>query len=274
MTTELEQLKNGGAGLLESEICHDSSHMKATALRSYGGQQAAAVGDDQITEYLPMVSSIARKVVGYCRPPLSFEDLVSAGTIGLIKAARDYDPSRQAQFKTYAYIRIKGAILDELRSASMLPTAMNKQVKEAFDVSRQMTEETGRSPSDEELAQRLEISREQLGVLFDNARAQRFVSLDNQEQGGQGAAELVAAAEMGGPQQQLEKAELIERMSKAIAELDEKRRRIVLLYYQQHLTMKQVAEVLNVTESRVCQLHASALFNLSSKLRDWNDGEC
>ena len=274
MTTPFEQINNNGAVTLDFDTDRGSSHMKATALRSYGGQQTASVGDDQITEYLPMVSSIARKVAGYCRPPLSFEDLVSAGTIGLIKAARDFDPSRQAQFKTYAYIRIKGAILDELRSASMLPTAMNKQVKEAMDLSRRIMEETGHTPSDEELAQRLGISPEQLSILFDGARAQHFISLDNQEQNGQAAAEMVSAAQGCGPQQQLEKAELIERMSQAIAELDEKRRQIVLLYYQQHLTMKQVAEVLNVTESRVSQLHASALFNLSSKLRDWNDGEC
>ncbi len=274
MTTQLEQLRNTGtSGVRDLELEHGTSHMKATALRIYGGQQSTSVGEDKISEFLPMVSSIARKVAGYCRPPLSFDDLVSAGTVGLIKAARDFDPSRQAQFKTYAYIRIKGAILDELRSNSMLPAMMNRQVKEALELSRKITEETGVAPSDEELARRLDITSEQLAVLFDSARAQYFVSLDAQDHNGQGVAERVTAAELGSPQQQLEKAELIEQLSGAIAELDDKRRQIIILYYQQHLTMKQVAEVLDVTESRVSQLHASALFNLSSKLREWNDGE-
>lgn len=267
MTTQLEQLRNAGA-VHDLDVEHGTGHMKAMALRTYGGQRSSSIGDDQITEYLPMVSSIARKVAGYCRPPLSFEDLVSAGTIGLIKAAHDYDPSRQAQFKTYAYIRIKGAILDELRRSSMLPTTMNRQVKEALELSRKITEETGAAPSDEELARRLGITPEQLAILFDSARVRTFLSLDVQDPSGQGAAERVAAADICGPQQQLEKAELIEQLSAAIAELDEKRRKIIILYYQQHLTMKQVAEVMDVTESRVSQLHASALFNLSSKLRD------
>jgi RNA polymerase sigma factor for flagellar operon FliA len=89
------------------------------------------VEDEQIAEFLPMVGKIARQVVTYLKPPLSFEDMVSAGTVGLVRAARDFDPSHQAEFKTYAYIRIRGAILDELRCWSFVPANLNRRIRDA-----------------------------------------------------------------------------------------------------------------------------------------------
>ena len=230
------------------------------------------MSEDQITEYLPMVNSIARKVANYLRPPLSFEDLVSAGTIGLLKAARDFDTRHGAAFKTYAYIRIKGAILDEMRSVSMLPSHLNRQVKDLMELSQRIVDETGVTPTDEELASRLGISRDQMVALLDNARAQRFLSLQaGSEESGSLESGLCATGEVG-PDRELERAELIEKMSSSISALDEKRRQVVVLYYQQHLTMRQIAEVLDITESRVSQLHASAIFNLSAELKEWRDG--
>ena len=249
-----------------------SSHVNAVALRNYKKQTPQKLTDEEITQFLPMVNGIAHKVASYLRPPLSFEDLVSAGTIGLVKAARDYDTSHGAQFKTYAYIRIKGAILDELRSASLLPSNVNRQVKDVMELSHRITVEQGVAPTDEELAQGLGITREALSQLQETARAQHFVSLDSVETDGASLLGMLVAPKSTGPQVQLEQTELIDELTRAISELDQKRRRIVVLYYQQHLTMKQISEVLSITESRVSQLHASALFNLSAKLREWKDG--
>jgi RNA polymerase sigma factor for flagellar operon FliA len=247
--------------------------MKTVALRTYGDQKIQAVSEDQISEFLPLVNRIAHKAASYLRPPLSFEDLVSAGTVGLIKAVRDYDASHGAGFKTYAYIRIKGAILDELRSTSILPTAVNRQVKEVQDLSRRITEKTGTAPTDEDLADTLGIPPEEIYQLLDNARAQRFVSLSGLEQDGPSLDESLPALQAISPDRQLEQTELVEKLTEAIGELDPKRRQTVVLYYQQHLTMKQIADVLGITESRVSQLHASALFSLSATLRTWSDGQ-
>jgi RNA polymerase sigma factor for flagellar operon FliA len=247
-------------------------HLKAVALRTYADQKAAPVSDEQITDFLPLVNSIARRVANYLRPPLSFEDLVSAGTIGLLKAARDFDGRFGASFKTYAYIRIKGAVLDELRSVSMLPTHLNKQVKELVELSQRIMDETGLPPTDDELARRLGLSRDQVYELQDSARAQRFLSLQAGDEDSPSLESGLCANGVESPDQEMERAELIDSMSAAIGALDEKRRRIVVLYYQQHLTMRQIAEVLGITESRVSQLHASALFNLSANLREWRDG--
>jgi RNA polymerase sigma factor FliA len=276
VTSKLDDLTidstQGEPATVSSPASSAPMHMKTVALRTYGDQKTQAVSEDQISEFLPLVNRIAHRAASYLRPPLSFEDLVSAGTVGLIKAVRDYDASHGAGFKTYAYIRIKGAILDELRSASILPTAVNRQVKEIQDLSRKITEKTGTAPTDEDLADQLGVPPEEIFQLLDNARAQRFISLSAFEQDGPSLDESLPDSQAIRPEQQLEQTELVEKLAQAIGALDPKRRQTVVLYYQQHLTMKQIAEVLEITESRVSQLHASALFSLSTTLRAWSDG--
>ena len=247
-------------------------HLKTVALRAYSGQKRQAVENERITELLPMVPKIVQRVVAYLKPPLSFEDLVSAGTVGLVKAARDYDPSHQAEFKTYAYIRIKGAVLDELRGWSFVPANLNKQVHKALQLSQEITKQTGTAPTDAELAEKLGITVNKLYKTFENARAQNFVSIDGFGEDMSALRCVLAAADTIIPDEQVNRTELIDKLTEAIQQLTERHRQVILLYYQQHLKMKQIAEILKVTESRVSQLHASALFNLSVKLRQWKDG--
>jgi RNA polymerase sigma factor for flagellar operon FliA len=249
-----------------------ADHLKAVAMRAYNGHKHNRIGDEEILQLLPMVRKIARRAVTYLKPPLSFEDLVSAGTVGLLKAARDFDASHQAEFKTYAYIRIKGAVLDELRRASLLPSGLNRQIRTAQELSRRIAEQTGTPPTDEELAAKLGIPVQEVYELFESARASRFVSIDAISDEQPALGDLLPAAPTDGPDSLLEKTELIKDLTDAIGELDERRQQIIVLYYHEHLTMKQIAEVLEITESRVSQLHASALFNLSARLEQWKDG--
>jgi RNA polymerase sigma factor for flagellar operon FliA len=248
------------------------NHLNRAATRAYSGQKKQLVSNEQISELLPMVHKIVRQVVTYLRPPLSFEDLVSAGTVGLVKAAHEFDPSHHAEFKTYAYIRIKGAILDELRDWSFVPANLNKQIQDATQTSRKIMEQTGNTPTDEELAEKLAISVEQLYETFENARAQHFVSLDGFGEDMPPLGSLLAASNTTTPDEQAERTELTDKLTEAIQQLSQKQKQIIILYYQQHLTMKQIADVFEITESRVSQLHASAIFNLSVKLRQWKDG--
>ena len=257
----------------EQQLVKDSpKHLKTVALRAYSGQKKQSVDDQRITSFLPMVHKIVQQVVTYLRPPLSFEDLVSAGTVGLVKAARDYDPFRRAEFKTYAYIRIKGAVLDELRGWSFAPASLNKRIQNALELSRKITEQTGTAPTDEELAEKLGITIDKLYQTFENARAQHFVSIDGFADSTPILGDILAAANTTTPDEQIEQTELIDNLTQAIQQLPERKRQLVLLYYQQHLTMKQIADLFKITEPRVSQLHASALFNLSVKLRQWKDG--
>jgi RNA polymerase sigma factor for flagellar operon FliA len=249
-----------------------SEHLKAVAARTYRGHKSRHIGDEEILRLLPMVRKIARRAVSYIRPPLSLDDLVSAGTIGLLKAARDFDASHQAEFKTYAYIRIKGAVLDELRRASLLPSGINKKVRQAQELSRKIAEETGSLPTDEELAHRLGVPIDDVYELFESARAQHFVSIDGFADEQPALGEVLAAADTAAPESRLERTELLDKLTEAMQELDQRRMQVIVLYYHQQLTMKQIANLLDITESRVSQLHASALFSLSVKLEQWKDG--
>jgi RNA polymerase sigma factor for flagellar operon FliA len=247
-------------------------HLKTIALRAYSGNRRQSFENELIVEFLPMVHKIVQRVVTYLKPPLSYEDLVSAGTIGLVKAARNFDPSCRAEFKTYAYIRIKGAILDELRGWSFISPNIRKQIRETLRLSQEITEQTGAAPNDTELAEKLGISLGQLYKTFENARAQHFVSIDGFGSEAPALSDILASSNVTGPDKQLERNELIDKLTEEISKLPERQRQIILLYYHQHLTMKQAAEVFGITESRVSQLHASALFNLAIKLRQWKDG--
>ena len=254
-------------------------HLTAAARRAYAAQQKETIDNQQIAEMLPLVHKVVQRVVTYIKPPLSYEDLVSAGTVGLVRAARDYDSSHQAGFKTYAYIRIRGAVLDELRGWSFVPANVDKQIRLTIQASMEITEQTGLTPTDVQLAEKLQVTTDKLHEIFESARVKHFVSIDHQ--GGKGhdspedapaIGESIAATGIGTPHEQVEKAELVGKLAEAITQLDQRQRQIVVLYYQQQLTMKQIAEVFGITEPRVSQLHASALFNLSLKLRQWKDG--
>ena len=254
--------------------------LRTAARRAYAGQKQQLIDNDQIAKLLPLVHNVVQRVVTYLKPPLSYEDLVSAGTLGLVKAARDYDPSFQAEFKTYAYIRIRGAILDELRNWSFVPANVDKQIRETLQASLEIIDRTGFTPTDIELAEKLDITMDQLYDIFESARAKHFVSIDHQ--GGKGhnspedgppLGEFLAAENTSTPHDHVEKNELIGQLTEAVSHLDPRQRQIIILYYQQQLTMKQIAEVFDITEPRVSQLHASALFRLSLKLRQWKDGK-
>lgn len=256
----------------DQSVKDNHKHLNANAKCTYTGQKEPFIKDEQITQFLPMVHKIVRRVVTYLKPPLSYEDLIAAGTVGLVKAAHDYDPSHQAEFKTYAYIRIRGAILDELRNWSFVSANVDKQIGRATQLSLEITEQKGALPTDEELAGKMQVSVDKLYQIFESARAKQFVSIDSLQEGSLTLASSLKAVKTTTPDQQLEQAELVDKLTEAIQQLNEKQRQIIILYYQQQLTMKQVAEVFNITESRVSQLHASALFNLSIKLRQWKDG--
>jgi RNA polymerase sigma factor for flagellar operon FliA len=271
--TELPSIEKPRADESDLGILKDSRrHRNAAALRAYSGQKTQSVKNEQIAEFLPMVRKIVYRVVTYLKPPLSFEDLVSAGTVGLVKAARDFDSSYNTEFKTYAYTKIKGAILDELRGWSFVPANLNKQIRSAMQLARQITEQTGTAPTDDELAEKLGVTVDKLYETLESARARHFVSIDACEEDTPALGGLLMAADTSTPAQQLERAELIEKLTEAIQQLTKRQQQIVLLYYQQHLTMKQIAEVFEISEPRISQLHASALFNLSVKLREWKDG--
>jgi RNA polymerase sigma factor for flagellar operon FliA len=161
--------------LADQPVEDAAANLQNRARRAYNVHKKDTIDSDLIVQFLPMVHKIVQRVVTYIKPPLSYEDLVAAGSVGLIKAARDYNPSLQAEFKTYAYIRIRGSVLDELRNFSLLSPNAEKQIKEASQTSLEITHQTGKVPTDEELADKLQITVEKLYQTFENARTKNFI---------------------------------------------------------------------------------------------------
>ena len=245
-------------------------HLKGTALKAYNQHTKKAAADKLVVDFLPLVHKIVHQIASYLHPPLTREDLVSAGTIGLIKAARDFDSTKEAEFKTYAYIRVRGAVLDELRSWSFTPSSIKKQFEQAQQLVRDYVETNGVEPTDEQLAKMLGITTDKMYRMFETARARHFLSIHgiNEEAPALGRSLMCKSTE--NPGSRIEKQELSAKLAEAIGQLPEKQKQIILLYYHKELTMKEAAMVLGVTESRVSQLHAAALFKLSTKLKLWD----
>ena len=241
---------------------------KAAARNTYSRQRDLTDTDDLVTQYLPLIHKIVQRAVTYLRPPLSREDLVSAGIVGLLKAAQDYDPSYRTEFQTYAYIRVRGAVLDELKANCFLPAHINKQICRAIEIRNELTEQRGVAPSDEELAQKLDVTVDKLYQLFTNIRAKYFLSYGSPYED-DSTSEIFVADDTPEPYRHMERSELLEQLTEAISQLDQRQRQIIVLYYQQELTMKQIAEVFGLTEPRVSQLHAKAIVCLSEKLKQW-----
>ena len=241
--------------------------LQARASQAYTHQLRESMEEKWILDHLPLVRHIVQKVVAQLGRKLDVEDLISSGTLGLVKAARAYDPSRDTEFKTYAYIRIRGAVIDELRGNSFVPSAAYHQIRIVQQAYQRFLGATGRPPADDELAAEAGVALTQLYRTLEEARRQHFLSIHGLSDDAPGLAAIVPADRGPSPVAEAERKEMLEKMAKAITELEERDRISLLLYYERDLTMKEAAAVLGVTESRFSQLHASALFKLAMKLR-------
>ncbi len=247
--------------------------MTGVALRAYGDHTRRQREDEMIIQYLPLVHRIVQQVAAYLHPPLSRDDLISAGSIGLVKAARDFDPTRDAEFKTYAYIRIRGAVIDELRGWSFAPPTVKKMFDRAQEIAERFLQERGTAPSDEQIAEAMDLPLDKLYQVYETARARHFLSISGADEDAPALGDMLAAPQDSAPDSRLRRHEIKQTLAEAILELPEKQQQIILLYYHRELTMKQISEVMELTESRISQLHAAALFKLSVRMRHWRQDD-
>jgi RNA polymerase sigma factor for flagellar operon FliA len=240
--------------------------LRERASQAYARQSREQLEEKWILEHLPLVRHVVQKVAAQVARRDDQEDLVSAGTLGLVKAARAYDPSRDAEFKTYAYIRIRGAVLDELRGRSFAPARVHRQIQQVRRAYQQYVAVHKRPPEDLELAQEAGLNPDQLYQVLEEARRRHFLSIHGlAEDGGHDA--YLPVDRSPSPQAQAERREVLQQLVVALKELSQRDRMVLLLYYERDLTMKETAAVLGVTESRVSQMHAAALFKLSMRLK-------
>jgi RNA polymerase sigma factor for flagellar operon FliA len=244
-----------------------------TALwRDYRASRDHALRDRLILTYAPLVKYVAGRLGSGLPAHVDDEDLVSYGLLGLIGAIERYEPDRDVKFETYAIARIRGAIIDELRALDWVPRSVRSRARDIERAIAELEARLGRGPTDEELAQKLGLTDEELDSSLSEIARSSIAALDELwtiagSSGDQVALiDTIEDPEAPDPQGALSQTEQREAIADAIARLPEREKLVVTLYYYEELTLREIGEVLGVTESRVSQLHTKAVLRLKARL--------
>jgi len=226
-----------------------------------------------VEEFLPIINYWANRYAYQGNPVLSKEDLISAGIIGLIEAYNRYDPSKKVKFRTFAEFRIKGAMLDEIRKIDIIPRSVKEKISEFEEKVRELREKLGRMPREEEIAKALNMSLEEYYKFLESIKGVTFIDIQNFKQKlpdleEEDIFEFIAGDPKEDPFEKYALRELQEKLEEALNYLTERERLVLALYYYEGLTMKEIAKVLECTESRVSQIHNQAILKLRSILHE------
>lgn len=260
-----------------TESGESAARKTAAAKRSSGGQKAVQnsandpMRNQVIMDYAPLIKYIAQKIAARLPSNIDLDDLFSAGVIGLMDAIDKYDPSRDNKFKTYAEFRIRGAILDELRNQDWVPRSVRETNKREERARYELEQRLGRPPTDKETAAQLEISLEE---FHEKSGRTRVSMLSLEELGGvhsgdkKSLLECLENPNSKNPFTMLKAKGVRDIILKTVEELPEKQKLVLSLYYYEDLNLKEIGRILDVTESRVSQLHTQAVQKMRSKLKN------
>ena len=240
--------------------------------REYRRTRDQKLRDRLIVNYAPLVKYVAGRLGSGLPAHVDEGDLVSYGLLGLIGAIERYDPERDVKFETYAISRIKGSIIDELRAMDWVPRSVRARARDIERAIAELEAKLGRAPSDEEIAEKLGLTQEELADSLTDISRSSIAALDElwtvSSSGGDQIAliDTIEDTEAPDPQATLSHTEMREAIADAIARLPEREKLVVTLYYYEELTLREIGEVLGVTESRVSQLHTKAILRLKAHI--------
>lgn len=232
----------------------------------YSKKRTAALREQLILEYAGLVKIVAGKLSMYLGYNVEYDDLVGYGTFGLIDAIDKFDYDKGVKFETYASLRIRGAILDQVRKMDWLPRTVRQKQKRLDAAYQKIESEAGRMATDEEVAKELEITVDELENWQQQTQVSNLVSLDEYMEQGEPKIESNFSEDYVQPERIVEQNELKEILAKTLKELTEKEQKVIYLYYYEDLTLKEISAILEVSESRVSQLHTKALQKMRTKL--------
>lgn len=221
-----------------------------------------------VLRYAPLVKRIAYHLMNRLPPSVQVDDLIQAGMIGLLEASRNYDATQGASFETYAGIRIRGSMLDEIRRSDWTPRSVHRKARMVAEAMRNIENREGRDARDAEVAESLDMSLKDYHQILQDASGCRVFSLD----------ELASVGEMGsdrgrvpvqGPFDGLQQDAFKKALAEAISGLPERERLVISMYYDDELNLREIGGVLGVSESRVCQIHSQATMRLRARLGEW-----
>ena len=223
-----------------------------------------------IIEYAPLVKLVAGRLSMYLGYNVEYEDLVSYGIFGLIDAIDKFDLGKEVKFETYASLRIRGTILDQIRKMDWIPRTVRQKQKKIDEAIKQIEMRTGKTAQDEEIAQELGLTGDELLNWQSQLKVTNVVSLNEYiEQGSEPVMDARNNSHFAQPEDNIEEEELKKVLSDALDLLTEKEKKVILLYYYEDLTLKEISNILEVSESRVSQLHTKALSKMRKKMGDY-----
>ncbi|VAW69671.1 RNA polymerase sigma factor for flagellar operon [hydrothermal vent metagenome] len=223
--------------------------------------------DQRIIEHIGLVKRIAYHLLVRLPSNVLVDDLIQSGMLGLIEAAKNYDPSQGASFETYAGIRVRGAMLDDVRHADWSPRSLHRKMRQLREAVQQVESETGRDAKDQEVADKLEISLDEFYVIKRDSANSQIFSLDQAEDDPGQQSRLKSTSR--DPLESLQNSHFKEHLAAVIADLSEREQMVMSLYYNEELNLKEIGRVLEISESRVCQIHSQALKNIRLKMDGW-----
>ncbi|HIW82584.1 MAG TPA: FliA/WhiG family RNA polymerase sigma factor [Candidatus Acetatifactor stercoripullorum] len=238
-------------------------------LEEYAKTKSPETREKIILEYAPLVKVVAGRLSMYLGYNVEYEDLVSYGIFGLIDAIDKFDCMKEVKFETYASLRIRGAILDQIRKMDWIPRTIRQKQKKIEAVIKQIEQSTGHGATEEEIIKGLGISTEEYLEWQSQMKITGLVSLNEyMEQGSDVSQDYgrYTAARFDGPEERIEKEELSRVLGEALELLTEKEKKVITLYYYEDLTLKEISSLLEVSESRVSQLHTRALQKMKTKM--------
>jgi RNA polymerase sigma factor for flagellar operon FliA len=276
------QGRSGGRGSSSTGLTDAAAIAALPAIEAEDGTLAgnAAVPnrDQMLLEHLPTVRYLARRIHERLPQHVELDDLISAGVVGLIDAFSKFDHTKQVQFKSYAQFRIRGAILDSLRTLDWSPRELRRKGRAVEEAIRSVTHKLGRAPAEQEIAAELSLGLGEYQQLLGDLKGLEIGSLHMERTEDSGDEELsyIPGSPDEDPLFRCLQGEMKQRLIDAIDELPEKERMVLTLYYYEELTMKEIALTLGVVESRVSQIHSSAVVRLRTSLaglREDHSGE-
>jgi len=225
--------------------------------------------NDMVVQHAPLVKRIAYHLMGRLPDTVQIDDLIQAGMVGLLEAIKHYDASQGASFETYAGIRIRGAMLDELRRVDWTPRSVHKKSRMVAEAIREVENLTGREAKDSEVATHMGIGLQEYHQILQDGLSCKTFSVEELVQGEDGVIDEVHGDHQ--PEQELIQQKFQQALASAIAGLPERERLVVSLYYDEELNLREIGKVLGVSESRVCQICSQAMLRLRARLKDWLD---
>ena len=208
-----------------------------------------------VVEYLPFVRKVAHRVARRLPAHITLDDLVGAGVVGLLEAMGRYDPAKASDFEKYAEFRVKGSILDELRRRDLMARDARLEAKQIEQTIEGLTQEIGRPPEEDEVAERLGVEVGELRTKLEKLTPVKVMSFNEVHSD-------TMPGNIENPFEQYAKKEMVEQLKQALTKLGERYQQVLYLYYQESLTLKEIGEVLDVSESRVCQIMSEATLRL------------